>query len=220
MKITERQIKDGIFDDDYAAIDHNHDSDYAAVGHDHDGDYLPMGGGALTGNLAINTTVSASYALQVNGYTNFLYPIRWFSGDAEIDAPVGTYNLLFKTYNGSDGLAERMRVTTNGRVAIGKTTDINNPLDVAGAINTDAAYKVDNSAGTEGQVLRSDGTNGAVFSAIQDGDLPSSIARDTELPAVTEGAGEASGGKNGDIYRNSVTGKISVKINGTWYELN
>jgi len=226
-KIRRDQIDADAFAGEFATEDHLHETVYAPADHDHDGDYaakthahdyLPMGGGALTGNLAVNTTVHPSYALNVGGYSNFTYPIRWFSGDAEI-AAVSGYAFVIRTYNAGDGLSERVRVTSEGYLAVGKTTDINNPLDVAGAINTDAAYKVDNSAGTAGHVLRSDGSTGAVFSAIQDGDLPSSIARDTELPVLTEAASEASGGKNGDIHRNSTTGEIFIKINGNWRQI-
>lgn len=39
------------------------------------------------------------------------------------------------------------------------------------------------------------------------------------LPAVTEGAAEAAGGKNGDIHRNSTTGEIFIKINGNWRQI-
>ena len=74
-----------------------------------------------SGNVGIGTT-SPSHKLDINGNVNIAsgQPLRWGAGNAEIAN--STYDLIFKTYNGSSSVDEAMRVTSAGNVGIGTTS--------------------------------------------------------------------------------------------------
>jgi hypothetical protein len=91
-----------------------------------------------TGNIGIGTT-SPGYKLDINGSVNIAsgQPLRWGSGDVEIIN--SGYNLVFKTYDGTDSLDEHMRITSAGDVGIG-TTSPNAKLDVNNSTVGEYAY--------------------------------------------------------------------------------
>jgi len=91
-----------------------------------------------TGNVGIGTT-SPGYKLDINGSVNIAsaQPLRWGSGDVEIIN--SGYNLVFKTYDGTDSLDEHMRITSSGDVGIG-TTSPNAKLDVNNSAVGEYAY--------------------------------------------------------------------------------
>ena len=91
-----------------------------------------------TGNIGIGTT-SPGYKLDINGSVNIAsaQPLRWGSGDVEIIN--SGYNLVFKTYDGTDSLDEHMRITSSGDVGIG-TTSPNAKLDVNNSAVGEYAY--------------------------------------------------------------------------------
>ena len=86
-----------------------------------------------TGNVGIATS-SPAHKLDINGNVNISAgnPLRWGSGNAEIVD--SSYNLLFKVYDGTSSVQERLRITSAGNVGIGTTTP-NEKLEVGGNIS-------------------------------------------------------------------------------------
>ena len=88
-----------------------------------------------------------------------------------------------------------------------------------GYISAKVSYLINAQSGSAGQVLRSNGTTGCVIASIADGDLPATIARDSELVVTTysDSGAAASGGKNSDVhYDPTLTPKMWIKVAGTW----
>jgi len=85
------------------------------------------------GNVGIATS-SPAHKLDINGNVNISAgnPLRWGSGNAEIVD--SSYNLLFKVYDGTSSVQERLRITSAGNVGIGTTTP-NEKLEVGGNIS-------------------------------------------------------------------------------------
>lgn len=76
---------------------------------------------ASDGNIGINNA-NPAHKLDINGNVNISAgnPLRWGSGNAEIID--SSFNLLFKVYDGTSSVQERVRITSAGNVGIGTTT--------------------------------------------------------------------------------------------------
>jgi hypothetical protein len=95
--------------------------------------------------------------------------ITWNNGDAEITAVSG-YNLVFRTYTGSS-MTEKLRITSGGNVGIGTT-------------GPSASLHV-NSTTAGATLLRTDGTNGTLFSVVDDlSDSLMSVNNSAGLPVL------------------------------------
>lgn len=120
-----------------------------------------------TGEMGIG--VSPSYKLDVNGSSNFrndvnitnAKTIQWNGGDAAITNASG-YNILFKTYNAGDGLAERVRITTDGMTGINKTPSAY--LDVYGRKSaSDIAYFTNDGDGVKDSTANFNAAGDLIF---------------------------------------------------------
>ena len=72
-------------------------------------------------NIGIGIT-SPTHKLDINGNVNIAngQPLRWGAGNVEIVN--STYDLLFKTYNGSSSIDEAMRIGSTGQVKLNNYT--------------------------------------------------------------------------------------------------
>ena len=109
----------------------------------HDNDILHID--TSNSRVGIGKT-NPNYTLDVNGGVNIASGnvLRWGSGDVEIIN--SSYNLLFKTYDGSSSLVEHMRITSAGNVGIGTSSPQNNlhvNAGTGGGVTLEANANVD-----------------------------------------------------------------------------
>jgi hypothetical protein len=131
------------------------------------------------------------------------------------------------TYSTNDSLLLKIRNIGTDKVGLqwgeGITYDVNLYRSAANILKTDDIFdcyslKI---GGTEiissGRILSSCTYEGTVIDKAY---IDSDIARDTELVDTTESDNTPSGGKDGDMWYNSVSEGVYIKIAGTWRHIS
>ena len=170
------------------------------------------------GNVGIATS-SPSHKLDINGNVNISAgnPLRWGSGNAEIVD--SSYNLLFKVYDGTSSVQERLRITSAGNVGIGTTTPARK-LDVNGdaSIGTNlivgtAVYASQYIAGNSTQTYWKSSTSGILLTLLENGNFTAVGTGTFQGSNVTVDGSSYSR----SVYSISGTGKTEIGYGPTGY---
>ena len=162
------------------------------------------------GSTDTNTQTTLKFTNSTNSAANIGAEISSIRTNTDAN---GSSDLVLKTSNGTS-MAERLRIKHNGSVGIGDTTP-SYKLDVAGDINTTSTYRLNgtnygqyfqymiNSAGTAGQVWKSDG-NGR-WSWSSDTDTKVTVVNNLTSTSTTSALSAAQGKALQDAKQNRVT---------------